>query len=912
MASSHRSGAKSPLALFLILAALLIPLAAFAAERVDDDPDALREAVLSHRRAEAESKAALVVKLRQAEAERTENQGYYDVTYYDLDLTLNPTTHILSGTVATTATVVTSAINTLDLDLRYNMTVSATTVGGAATTFTRSGDLVTVDLDRTYTPGEEITVSITYSGNPGGTYFGWDSFAGDDMIWTLSEPFGARHWWPCKDLNSDKAAALDIRVTVPSDLIVASQGLLQSDTIDGAWRTFHWRTNYATATYLVSLAIHPYHQYSDWYTPLAGGDPMEVAFYVYPSHVDDVAENYALTVPMIGAFATGFGEYPFVAEKYGHAEFTWGGGMEHQTITSMGGWSEDLISHELAHQWWGDMITCADFGHIWLNEGFATWMEAYWKEQSDSFDTYQLYMSFASYFGGGTIFVEDPLNDNIFDGNLSYNKGSWVVHMLRGVLGDTDFFAGLANYRDQYAYGSATTEQLRDAMEEVSGRDLDAFFQQWIYGDYFPIYSFGWSEGPAAGQITVDIDQVQTNTGLFTMPIQIRVTTDLGIETFIVENSQASESYVLAVNGTVQSAELDPDNWILRRVETSVTNPTFTDGILLVNGVHWDTYDAEITSAYNDSIFTGNQEFTFWDSFPTPAGGYPAGLPEPVGHGGVPADLVGNYSSVVWVGNNYAGDLTAWFETPILSYLQVGGNVLLMTRRSQSFLEGALTDYLGVNWAEIGESLGNSTAVVPEMVSIPFTGSQSWNDVYREAVGPDTTLLLLDTTGFSAPRGVGALVVPPEGGSHRPSGGQLAHIAGRPYRMQHEALRTNTETILTSYFSEPWGGVTTAPDDTPETVAAHSVLDPSFPNPFNPQTVIPFRLATPGHVTLAVYDARGRLVVHLHDEVMAAGRHEVRWDGRDATGRAVASGTFFARMTTEDGGVQTQAMTLVR
>ena len=152
--------------------------------------------------------------------------------------------------------------------------------------------------------------------------------------------------------------------------------------------------------------------------------------------MDDVQATYALTVPMIDAFAQGYGEYPFVQEKYGHAEFTWGGGMEHQTISSMGGWSEDLISHELAHQWWGDMITCADFGHIWLNEGFATWSEAYWKELSDGVETYRLYMDYASYWGGGTIFVEDPLNDNIFDGNLSYNKGSWVVHMLRGVLGD--------------------------------------------------------------------------------------------------------------------------------------------------------------------------------------------------------------------------------------------------------------------------------------------------------------------------------------------------------------------------------------------------------------------------------------------------------------------------------------------
>ncbi len=891
------------------LLVLLIAAVAVAGSSADD-PTALRESVLAHRQAEADGKAALAEKTRLANARMTVNQGYYDVTHYDLDLTLDPNLNQLSGTVAATVTVVDVAINTVELDLRSNMAVSAATVGGAPTTFSRSGDLVIVNLDRTYEPAESVTVSVTYSGNPGGEYFGWDSFSGQDMIWTLSEPFGARHWWPCKDVNTDKADALDIRVTVPSNLIVASQGLLVSDVTNGAWRTFHWHTDYPTVTYLVSLAIHPYYRYSDWYTPLIG-PPMEIQFFIFPSHQGVVDANYALTKDMIGAFAVGYGEYPFVTEKYGHAEFTWGGGMEHQTISSMGGYSEDLISHELAHQWWGDMITCATFHHIWLNEGFATWSEAYWKEQDEGFATYQQYMDFAAYYGSGTIFVEDPLNDNIFSSSLTYNKASWVVHMLRGVLGDTDFFAGLAAYRAAFEYSSATTEDLRDVMEAVSGRDLDAFFQQWIYGEYFPEYSYGWSEGPGAGQITLDIEQIQTNTGPFTMPVQVRVTTDLGAEIHVVENSQVSESFVLDVNGTVQSVELDPDKWILRRVQTQVTNPTFTDGILLVNGVHWDTYTTEITSAYADSIFTGNQAFTFWDCFPTPGGGYIGELPEPLGHGAVPADLLGAYSSVVWVGNDYNGDLASWFETPILSYLEVGGNVLLMSRRSFNFLDGALSTYLGITWSTDSGDLGNITSQVPELVNVPFTGSQSWNDVYRTTVGPNTTLLFVDTAGFSADRGVGARAVPPAGGTHRPEGGQFTHIAGRPYRLQHVALRANTETILSSYFGEPWGGTTGAPDDTPTTPNL-TALDPSYPNPFNPQTVIPFRLAATGHVKLALYDARGRLVVELADETLPAGAHEVRWNGQGADGRAMPSGTYLARLVTADGVVQARTMTLVR
>ena len=153
---------------------------------------------------------------------------------------------------------------------------------------------------------------------------------GEPMIWTLSEPYGAREWWPCKDLNTDKPDSLDLRVRVPEGLVVASNGVLVSEQTAGGETVFHWRTHHPIATYLVSLAVHPYRRVSHWYTPRAGGDPMEVAHFVYDSHYDAVQPTYGLTVPMLEWFAAGFGEYPFVDEKYGHAEFVWTGGMEHQ------------------------------------------------------------------------------------------------------------------------------------------------------------------------------------------------------------------------------------------------------------------------------------------------------------------------------------------------------------------------------------------------------------------------------------------------------------------------------------------------------------------------------------------------------------------------------------------------------
>jgi len=895
---------------FLALLLALPPALAAPAHPTDGDADGpaaiedLRAQVLENRLREAEAKARLHEGLERAWMLRTPNQNQWDVHHYGLDLTLDPGTHTVSGTVTTTAEVLTGPLTSMELQFRNNMTVSAAASGGVATTWSHPADLLTVDLDRSYAAGETVTISVTYSGNPSGESFGWSTWGGSEMIWTLSEPFGASDWWPCKDLNRDKADSLDMVVTVPDHLIAASNGLLLSDVDNGTTRTFHWKTSYPIATYLVSLAIHPYTTFSDWYVPQGGGSPMEIQFYVFPDHYDDVQATYAKTASMIDAFAQGYGEYPFLDEKYGHAEFTWGGGMEHQTLTSLGGWSEDLISHELAHQWWGDMVTCRSFNHIWLNEGFATWSEAYWRETQEGFDRYKEYMDFAAYYGPGTIYVESTTFDDIFDVNLTYNKASWVVHMLRHVVGDTDFFAGLALYRSMYGYADATTLQLRDVMETVSGQDLDAFFDEWIWGEYYPVYRYSWTQVDPA-TIEVTIEQVQTNTGLFTMPIDVRVVTGSGTQTFVVPNSQALETYQLPA-GDVQSVLLDPDRWILREVESTVTSPTFAQGILLVNGVDWASYGSEITSAYADSAFWGDNPITFWDTFAEPAGGYPANLPAPAGHGSVPADVIGDYSTVIWVGNDYNGDLVDWIETPIASYLGTGGNVLLLSRRSSSFLDQELADYLGVTFSNLSISLGNCTAMYPGLVDIPFTGLQNLNDTFSESLGPNSTVLFEDTAGPNRVTGVHAW--PPAGGSVRPDGGHFVHLAGRPYRMDTAALRTNVEFILESFFGEPYASPSPAPVPV-ETVRL--MLSPARPNPFGGETVIPFALPRAGVAELAVFDVGGRLVRTLLDGPRASGTQAVRWDGRDGQGRSVASGVYFVRLRTEERSLS-RAVVLAR
>lgn len=525
-----------------------------------------------HRVREAESKARAGMRWQQLATFRAPGvdkaMDAYDVRFYRLVIDLNPTTHILTGTTTIEAVVTAESLTQMQLDFGSQLVASAARAGGSVTTLTAGAGILTVDLDRAYSGGETVTVEVDYAGNPAGASFGWSTYGGQPLVWTLSEPYGARTWWPCKDVNTDKADSVALDVTVPSNLVVASNGLLTGVTTPVAGKkTYHWSERYPIATYLVSVTAHPYAVINDVYQPLAGGT-MPVVHYVVPSQLANATSGFAVTVNMLGAFAEAFGEYPFVDEKYGHAQFPWGGGMEHQTCTSLhtGEYGRGIIAHELGHQWFGDLITCADFSHIWLNEGFATWLEAYWLEVSNGTVAYHQEMAAARYLGAGTIFVEDPTDfAAIFNYDLTYQKASWVPHMLRHVMGDTAFFAGLRQYRAERGYGSATTAEFQAVMEAACGLDLHAFFQQWIYGQYYPRYDYAWVSEPvgAGWRVRLRIEQSQTNTGLFTMPLDVWINTADGPHTFVVQNDQAEQWYAFDVPSAPLGLALDLENWVL-------------------------------------------------------------------------------------------------------------------------------------------------------------------------------------------------------------------------------------------------------------------------------------------------------------------------------------------------------------
>ncbi len=502
----------------------------------------------------------------------------YDAIYYKLELEISFSPNLLTGKVTGHFRNKINELKTLVLDFDDALTISA--ISGPVKSYTHSGQKITIELTRTFLKDELIELTIEYSGVPDAGSNRWFVFDrlpnGADHVWTLSEPFGAKQWWPCKDSPADKADSVDIVVTVPDNQIVASNGTLISDSFSGdGKRTFHWHEKYPIATYLVSLAIAPYTHFTDQYT-LPDNKTMLLDYYVYPSDAQTAISIFPDVKDYLDALSFYFGPYPFADEKYGMAQFGWSGGMEHQTISSIGRVSPDwvyLYVHELGHQWFGDALTCASWSDIWLNDGFASYSEALYAEWA-GFNgyppgnvAYHAYMQTQAYFTDGTINISDTTDaDKIFD-RIVYDKGSWVLHMLRRVLGDADFFNVLKTYSSQLQFKSVSTGDFKIICEEISGKALDTFFDQWLYYPFFPQYMYSWEETESESirpRIALKIIQEQA-APIYEMPIDIQITFPSGQDSLVqVFNFQKEQTYIFDLPQTPVNVKLDPNKWILK------------------------------------------------------------------------------------------------------------------------------------------------------------------------------------------------------------------------------------------------------------------------------------------------------------------------------------------------------------
>ena len=514
----------------------------------------------------------------------TAGQEGFDVTYYKLDLGVSFNPNNLRGAVTMVAKSIVNNLSVIVLDLANAMTVDSVHSGGKRATANQLPSTVSITLDRPYMNGELFTVVVYYHGAPVSTGFGSFNFSstttGSRWVWSLSEPYGARDWWPCKDHPGDKADSLDVWITCDSSLKAASEGILTSVTANGdGTNTYQWKHRYPIATYLVSVAIAQYAEVSGWFK-YTSQDSMKVID--YPLNASDGTNSIATTIGNLQIYSDLYGLYPFIREKYGHAQFGWGGGMEHQTMVSVVNFSENLIAHEMAHQWFGDMITLQSWPDIWLNEGFATYSVALYRERKYGQSDYWGVMNGAmqsAMSAVGTIHIQDTLSlGTLFNGNLVYQKGATVLHMLRHVLGDSLFFKAVKQYASdsRLRYATASIQDFQRDCELASGKSLSYFFSEWIYGENYPTYHFDWGSAPSGVGYSVRVTLSQTtgtnNPSFFRMPIDFEFV-GVGMDTTITAiDSVQNQVFVYNIPKQPTNLFLDKNNWILKNVSSTVVD----------------------------------------------------------------------------------------------------------------------------------------------------------------------------------------------------------------------------------------------------------------------------------------------------------------------------------------------------
>lgn len=505
----------------------------------------------------------------------------YDITYHKLEFTVDPAVYFISGKVTTTYTALAN-MSTITFDFANELTASSVKIGNVSLSFveTATNELV-ITLPTTQSIGTSQTIEITYSGVPPTN--GFNAFTTTvhglnvPVLFTLSEPFGARDWWPCKQDLNDKINSIDVYITAPSQFVSVSNGIEpEPPVVNGTQKTTHFHHNYAIPAYLIAIAVTNYTVVTN---QTAGTAPFQfpIIDYVYPEMLNTTVQNQLLQTPLLmNFFETTFEKYPYHTEKYGHAQFAWGGGMEHTTVSFMQNFTRSLIAHELAHQWFGDKITCGTWKDIWLNEGFATYLAALAIEHFDGPAAFvsekaAMIANITSSPSGAVYLTDDEATNvnRIFSGRLSYNKGAMVLNMLRFKMGDALFFQGIKNYLadTNLAFNYAITANLQSHLEAVYGASLNEFFLDWVYRQGYPSYAIS-VQNLAGGQVKLIVNQTQSHSSVtfFEMPLPIKLLGSTGeVLDIVLQNTSNGQEFIQTVPFTVTSVVFDSNKNIISK-----------------------------------------------------------------------------------------------------------------------------------------------------------------------------------------------------------------------------------------------------------------------------------------------------------------------------------------------------------
>lgn len=503
------------------------------------------------------------------------NGSNIDVIQYVCHWWINPDNDSIRGKVTLIFKSKQANLSQISLDMANNLVVTSTKFRtlNPSTTFSDNQTLQ-VNLEPASLPLNAIdSLIIWYNGKPTASPFG--SFTrtlhnGTPIIYTLSEPYGAKDWWPCKQALTDKADSVDFTISTPSSYRGVSNGLLISESINAGIRSSRWKHKYPCATYLMALAVTNYAHFRQK-AVLSSGDTLPIDNYCYPESQATWSVEMAPIVGIMQHFDSLLIPYPFPKEKYGHAQFAFGGGMEHQTISFMENTSFGLQAHELAHHWFGNKVTCGSWQDIWLNEGFATYLASVeeirfglnnWKSIGQS------WIDYIAELPDGSVFCTDTTDIyRIFSARYSYFKGGYLLNMLRYRLGDPAFFSALRNYLNDpsLAFGFARTQNLKLHLEQASGQDLSEFFNDWFYGQGYPVFQINASIN--GSQVNLILNQVTSHpsVGFFEGPVPIRFYGPNGDTLVRINHLQQNQMEVINLNFAPDALEFDPGKQILAK-----------------------------------------------------------------------------------------------------------------------------------------------------------------------------------------------------------------------------------------------------------------------------------------------------------------------------------------------------------